>query len=342
MAQNTARIPKLSRALTLFAWGPLQTFLGYWALYGAVAVVFGFLNWLLGARIYGHTNTTAAATALLAIVYFYVMAIAKVKEAHVGLPLFLGARRKAFILPEGFSLILPRPFMGYDEIPVKPTTTELREPMEILVSNQAAPNAAGSVPATPAPNQPLPYQVRMKITTSIMWEVDPDFLLNYTSVEEGKVGVEKALVDLMRRVIRETAQHLSDVEALTGQELFERKILEELKAPLVDDPELSLVQKLGIKIIKVQTTKIVPSSEELTQRYERLRGEDLDRQAETAQAKHVIEDLALPFKNRLGVDGDVALYTALAMTKDAKLNVVTGAAGDFTKGQVVAANQGGK
>ncbi|MEK7114219.1 MAG: SPFH domain-containing protein, partial [Patescibacteria group bacterium] len=188
--------------------------------------------------------------------------------------------------------------------------------------------------------QRLHYQVRMKISMSIMWEVEPQKILSYTAVEGGKTGVEKALVEVMRRSIREKAQHLSDTQVLTGQTVFEEAVRAALKTPLEDESGMTLVERLGIKIIKVQTTKIVPSSEELTQRYERLRGEDLDQIAETKQANHVADNLVDKFRSK-GVTPDMAFLGALAMTKDARLVGVVGNAGDFTKGQV-AAGEGGK
>lgn len=340
---------KLRRSLTLFVWGPIQTLIGFVLLYVVTSLIFGFLNGILSAEYFTHNNITVGAVVLIAIAYFYLMALAKVKAAYVGQPTLLGARQKWFVLPEGYSLLLPWPFMGYREIPIQPTTTALKDPMEILVSKQPEKNGGTQPSPQPVQNnsdEPL-SQVRMKISMSIMWEVDPVNILSYTSVEKGKEGVETALVEVMRRGIREKAQHLSDTEVFIGQKAFEDAVratlAEKLDAEkLEDDPEnLTLVHKLGIKIIKVQTVKIVPSDEELTKKYERLRGEDLDQQAETKQARHIIDNLALPFKNKLSVDGDVALHAALAITKDAKFNVVTGNAGDFTKGNVVA-SQGGK
>lgn len=339
---------KLRRSLILFAWGPIQTIIGFVLLYVVTLLIFGFLNGILGAEYFTHNNITVGAVLLVAIAYFYLMALAKVKEAHVGQPTFLGARQKWFVLPEGYSLLLPWPFMGYSEIPIQPTTTALREPMEILVSKQ--PEKNGGTQLSPQPvrknsDEPL-SQVRMKISMSIMWEVDPVNILSYTSVEKGKEGVETALVEVMRRGIREKAQHLSDTEVLSGQEAFEgavRAALEEkLEGELDEDAQrpIKLVHKLGIKIIKVQTVKIVPSDEELTKKYERLRGEDLDSQAETKQAIHLADDLVEKFKSK-GVTPDMAFLGALAMTKDARLVGVVGNAGDFTKGQV-AASEGGK
>jgi len=335
---------KLKRSLTLFVWGPIQTLIGFVLLYFATSFAFGFLNWILETKYLVHNNITVGAVFFFSIAYFYLMAMAKVKEAYVGQPTLLGARRKGFVLPEGYSLILPWPIMGYSEIPIQPTTTELKEPMEILVSNQPEKDNDNAQPLpSPVkkdPNQPLPYQVRMKISMSIMWEVEPQEILNYTAIEGGKVGVEKALVEVMRRSIRERAQHLTDTQVLTGQEAFEVEVRKALNTKFEDESEMSLVKRLGIKIIKVQTTKIVPSSEELTQRYERLRGEDLDRQAETNQANHLADNLIEKFKSK-DVSSDLAFLGALAMTKDAKLVGVVGNAGDFTKGQV-AASEGGK
>lgn len=332
---------QLRRSPMLFLWGPIQTLVGFFLLYFATSLIFAFLNGVLGAAYFGHNNVTIGAVLLLAIAYFYVMALARVKEAHVGLPMLLGARRKGFVLPEGYSLILPWPIMGYIEVPIQPTTTELKDPMEIMVSTQPTANEAGEPPVVPGEKKDVPYQVRVKISMSIMWEPDPGKLLSYTAVAGGEEGVEKALVDVMRRTIREKAQHMSDTQVLTGQEQFEKQIWEELNKKLSDGSGLTFAERLGIRPIKVQTTKIVPSDEELSKRYERLRGEDLDQQAEKKQAAHIIENIALPFKNQLGVDGDVALHSALAITKDAKLNVVTGNAGDFTKGMVTG-KEGGK
>lgn len=333
---------KLSRTLTLFVWGPLQTLIGFVLLYAVTSLIFGFLNGILGAVYLTHNSITVGAVILIAIAYFYLMALAKVKEAHVGQPTLLAARLKGFVLPEGYSLILPWPFMGYSEIPIQPTTTALREPMEILVSKQ--PEKDDSAQPSPQSVQKdsgeLLSQVRMKISMSIMWEVDPTNLWSYTSVEGGKAGVETALVEVMRRGIRERAQHMSDTEVLSGQKSFEDAVRDALKEDLEDEPGMKLVRKLGIKIIKVQTVKIVPSDEELTKKYERLRGEDLDRQAETKQAKHLADNLVDMFKSK-GVGPDMAFLGALAMTKDAKLVGVVGNAGDFTKGQV-ASSDGGK
>lgn len=336
---------KLRRSLTLFVWGPIQAFIGFVLLYVVTSLIFGFLNGILDAKYFTHNNITVGAVVLIAIAYFYLMALAKVKEAHVGQPTLLGARRREFVLPEGYSLILPWPFMGYSEIPVQPTTTELKEPMEILVSNQPEKDDDGTQPS-PSPvkkglNQPLPYQVRMKISMSIMWEVEPQEILSYTAVEGGRTGVEKALVEVMRRSIREKAQHLTDTQVLTGQEVFEGAVRKALDTKLEDGSDMILVKRLGIRIIKVQTTKIVPSSEEFTQRYERLRGEDLDREAETNQANHLADNLIDKFKSK-GVTPDMAFLGALAMTKDARLVGVVGNAGDFTKGQVAASEGGGR
>jgi len=333
---------KLRRWLTLFVWGPIQTLIGFALLYFATSFAFGFLNWILSVEYFVHNNITAGAVVLLSIAYFYLMALAKVKEAYVGQPTLLGARRKWFVLSEGYSLLLPWPIMGYREIPVQPATTALKEPMEILVSKQ--PEKDGVTQSSPQPvrkdsDEPL-SQVRMKISMSIMWEVDPPSILNYTSVEGGKAGVETALVEIMRRGIREKAQHLSDTEVLRGQDAFEKAVRTALQEPLEDDKEMNLVHKLGIKIVKVQTVKIVPSDEELTKKYERLRGEDLDQRAETKQADHLSSNLVNRFKLE-GVSPDLAFLGALAMTKDAKLVGVVGNAGDFTKGQV-AASEGGK
>lgn len=327
---------RLSRSLTLFVWGPTQWLIGCYLFYYAASLLFWFLNQILGTNYFVHNRITVVAIILLAGAYFYLMALAKVKEAHVGQPTFLGARRRGFVLPEGYSLILPWPIMGYSEIPVQPTTTELRDPMEILVSDQPGPNQVGIMP----PDGTVRYQVRMQISMSILWEVEPEQVLSYTAVEGGKAGVEKALVEVMRRSIREQAQHLSDTQVLSGQEAFEGAVRKALQANLEDDPGISLVKRLGIKIIKVQTTKIVPSSQEFAQRYERLRGEDLDQQAETKQANHLSDNLIEKFKSK-GVSPDMAFLGALAMTKDAKLVGVVGNAGDFTKGQV-AASEGGK
>lgn len=331
---------KLSRLLTLFVWGPIQTLIGFVLLFIVTSLAFSFLNGILGTEYLIHNSITVVAVVLVAIAYFYLMALAKVKEAHVGQPTLLGARRGEFVLPEGYSLILPWPFMGYSEIPIQPTTTELKEPMEVLVANQQKKDDNGTQsspsPVQTDPNQPMLYQVRMKISMSIMWEVEPQEILSYTAVEGGKVGVEKALVEVMRRSIREKAQHMTDTQVLTGQEVFEGAV----RKALEDGSDLSLVKRLGIKIIKVQTTKIVPSSEEFTQKYERLRGEDLDREAETKQAVHLAENLVKRFKAE-GVSCDMAFLGALAMTKDAKLVGVVGNAGDFTKGQV-ATSEGGK
>ncbi len=331
---------RLRRSLTLFVWGPIQVLIGFYLLHYVTSFVFGFLNGILDAEYFVHNKITTTAVTLLAIAYFYLMALAKVKEAYVGQPTFLGARRKEFVLPEGYSLILPWPIMGYSEIPVQPTTTELKDPMEILVSNQDDTDTSPLPTSQMGPNQRLHYQVRMKISMSIMWEVEPQKILSYTAVEGGKTGVEKALVEVMRRSIREKAQHLSDTQVLTGQTVFEEAVRAALKTPLEDESGMTLVERLGIKIIKVQTTKIVPSSEELTQRYERLRGEDLDQIAETKQANHVADNLVDKFRSK-GVTPDMAFLGALAMTKDARLVGVVGNAGDFTKGQV-AAGEGGK
>lgn len=332
---------RLSRPLTLFVWGPIQTLIGFVLLYVVISLIFSFLNGILGAEYFTHNNITVGAIVLIAIAYFYLMALANVKAAHVGQPTLLGARLKGFVLSEGYSLILPWPFMGYSEVPVQPTTTPLKEPMEILVSNQ--PKEDEGAPSSPQPvrNNPdkLLSQVRMKISMSIMWEVDPPNILNYTSVEKGKEGVETALVEVMRRSIREKAQHMSDTEVLGGQKEFEDAVRATLEEKL-EDTEIKFVHKLGIKIIKVQTVKIVPSDEELTKKYERLRGEDLDQQAETKQANHLADNLVKKFKEE-GVSADMAFLGALAMTKDAKLVGVVGNAGDFTKGQV-AASEGGK
>lgn len=337
---------KLSRSMTLFVWGPIQTLIGFFLLYVVTSLIFGFLNGILSAEYFTHNSITVGAVVLVAIAYFYLMAMAKVKEAHVGQPTLFGARRSEFVLPEGYSLLLPWPFMGYSEIPIQPATTALREPMEILVSKQPDKNGTQPSPQPVRKNSDEPLsQVRMKISMSIMWEVDPSNILSYTSVEGGKGGVETALVEIMRRGIREKAQHLSDTEVLGGQDAFEGAIRTALKEPLkdengVDIKEMDLVRKLGIKIVKVQTVKIVPSDEELTKKYERLRGEDLDSQAETKQAIHLADDLIKKFKAE-GVTPDMAFLGALAMTKDAKLVGVVGNAGDFTKGQV-AAGEGGK
>lgn len=334
---------KLSRPLTLFVWGPIQTLIGFVLFYLITSLLFWFLNQILGTEYLTHNSITVVAVVLIAIAYFYLMALAKVKEAHVGQPTLLGARRGEFVLPEGYSLILPWPFMGYSEIPIQPTTTALKEPMEILVSDQ--PDRNGDTQPSPQhvrknSDEPL-FQVRMKISMSIMWEVDPVNILNYTSVEGGKGGVETALVEIMRRGIRERAQHMSDTEVLSGQKEFADAVRLALEEKLKDVPEpVRLVDKLGIKIIKVQTVKIVPSDEELTKKYERLRGEDLDSQAETKQADHLVKNLVKKFRSE-GVTPDMALLSALAMTKDAKLVGVVGNAGDFTKGQVTA-GEGGK
>lgn len=336
---------KLSRSLTLFVWGPIQALIGFVLLYVITSLIFGFLNGILGEEYFTHNNITVGAVVLIAIAYFYLMALAKVKEAHVGQPTLLGARREEFVLPEGYSLILPWPFMGYSEIPIQPTTTALKEPMEILVSKQPGKNGDGGSQPSHQPilvnPDELLSQVRMKISMSIMWEVDPVNILSYTSVEKGKGGVETALVEVMRRGIREKAQHMSDTEVLGGQVAFEDAVRAALAEKLKDVPEdMTLVHKLGIKIIKVQTVKIVPSDEELTKKYERLRGEDLDKQAETKQARHLTDNLVKTFRAE-GVSADMAFLGALAMTKDAKLIGVVGNAGDFTKGQV-ASGEGGK
>lgn len=334
---------KLRRWLTLFVWGPIQTFMGFVLLYYTASFSFSFLNGILGAEYFTHNNATVGAVILLSIAYFYLMALAKVKEAYVGQPTLLGARRRRFVLPEGYSLLLPWPIMGYREIPIQPTTTALKEPMEILVSKQ--PKKDGVTQSSPQPvrkdsDEPL-SQVRMKISMSIMWEVDPFNILSYTSIEKGKEGVETALVEVMRRGIREEAQHLSDTEVFIGQKAFEDAVRKALEEEVEGTPrKVKFVHKLGIKIIKVQTVKIVPSDEELTKKYERLRGEDLDSQAETKQAIHLADDLIEKFKSK-GVTPDMAFLGALAMTKDAKLVGVVGNAGDFTKGQV-AASEGGK
>ncbi|HCR52513.1 TPA: hypothetical protein DIV48_02585 [Candidatus Kaiserbacteria bacterium] len=336
---------KLIRWKTLFVWGPIQALLGFFLFYFIASFAFEFLNGSLGAKYFVHNSITVGATFFLAFAYFYLLALAKVKEAYVGQPTLLGARRNEFVLPEGYSLILPWPFMGYSEIPVQPTTTELKEPMEILVSKQPEKDNDGTQPTPPVqpnPNEPPAYQVRMKISMSILWEVEPENILSYTAVDGGRAGVEKALVEVMRRSIRERAQHLSDTQVFTGQEVFATEVQKALEEDLdKNKPGMSLVKRLGIKIIKVQTVKIVPSDEELTKRYERLRSEDLDKQAETNQANHLADNLVDKFKSK-GVSADMAFLGALAMTKDAKLVGVVGNAGDFTKGQVAAGEGGGR
>ncbi len=319
----------LRRPMSLFVWGPLQTLVGFGLLMGITSLFFGFLNGILGTRL-NHNSITVLGVLLVAIAYFYLMALAKVKEAYVGLPTLFGERQKGMILPEGYSIIAPWPIMGYQEVPIQPTTTKLDSPMEILVSQE---KKSSDQNTTKPPSTELDYQVRMKIDVSILWEVDPEHLWEYTSLEGGKKGVVDVLVDVMRRAIREQAQKMSDMEVLVGQKAFEDAI----NAALEGD----LLKRLGIKIIKVQTTKIVPSDEGLARKYERIRGEDLDQIAEKKQAKHIIENIALPFKEKLGVDGDVALHSALAITKDSTHTVVTGNAGDFTKGSLGGKKGGG-
>ncbi|MFA5841850.1 MAG: SPFH domain-containing protein [Candidatus Paceibacterota bacterium] len=340
---------KLSRVRTLFISGPILTIAGWPIFLVLIQVLFWMTNWIIGNSYLEHNTVTIVAGLFLSIAYFYIGGLAKVKKASVGMPEIFGARRVGFVLPEGYCHIPPRPFMSYTETPIELITTKLNEPMEVLVGKQisADPNQpqAGQV----IPDNKLVSEVKMKVDASIAWQADPLNLLGYTSVQDGAKGVEKALVDIMRRVIREKAQGMSDSEFLKGQKDLEEALKAALEAPLNAEEEAkkasngdwhNLIRRLGITVIKIQVTKIVPASEEMITRLERIRGEQLDQEAEKNQVRHLIDNLAGPLIKELNVSPEAGLRAALATTKDATMIIVDGAAGDFTKGQALAANSG--
>ncbi|OGZ04095.1 MAG: hypothetical protein A2648_02960 [Candidatus Lloydbacteria bacterium RIFCSPHIGHO2_01_FULL_41_20] len=278
---------------------------------------------------------------LISQAYFFAGGLVKIRIVHCAVPLFLGKRPtetdkdgKIPVLSEGYNWVLPWPIMGCEEISLELNTFELENPMEVLSGGEQSKDEGVKDEGAKRAEKNI-NRVAFKIQAGILFYIDKKKLNRYL---EARAKFTETILDIIRSVVREEAAKKDDEELLSmGYEEIAKALLAKLTNPTKDkgDPYAT---RLGIEVVRVLVTKIVPFDEKMTRQYERIKKEKLDLRAEAVEADNFIA-LVNKVRDGLGRDGisaeKAADYIQAERGKATRVIIDGGIAGDFTTAEAL-------
>ena len=214
-----------------------------------------FVNVIIATIFYLNLQNWWYAVGVMSIIfgYFGFGGIINIPIGFKGVPLILGRRNKFFVLPEGLSWILPRPFMNSENVNMKELTSD-----------------PGSTTVLTGKGKET---VRVIADAAIQWRIVNPFQV----LSVGLDVIMKGMDDLIKEVIRSTIADKTPDEAI--------QIHEKLK----DDLETKADEKSfdwGIEIKNVFITQL-GFSDDVIKDFENVTRENKQKLSEETELEHV-------------------------------------------------------